>query len=351
MACLHPLVRNVNGDWLALPCGKCSECIKKHQKEWVFRLYQQFRQSARSSRCVCLTLTYDNQHIPLRSPLDGEFEQWRKLVGVPYESYFSVLHYRDVQLMLKKVRKKLPCKIKYFCCGEYGGCRGRAHYHMLVFGLPSDMTNRQIHELFYNAWQKCIPTELIVDEMSENAIRYCTKYLNQVDYRDHVVKPFVRMSKHLGLKWLSDEVKQWIINSLPLSVSLNGYRYPLPRYYRKKALETPEQQKSYTDKVAALGSGSEKLDEFVNYLKLRSERLARNFLHRFGDIDKCISVVNYLNYHHNVNGNYDSILEETAWRYIDSVYKQDAATLKDMASRYIEKHFNINSNLKIMNYG
>jgi hypothetical protein len=39
-----------------------------------------------------------------------------------------------VQLFIKRLRKKVKVKIKYYAVGEYGELHDREHYHILVFG-------------------------------------------------------------------------------------------------------------------------------------------------------------------------------------------------------------------------
>ena len=41
---------------------------------------------------------------------------------------------REIQLFMKRLRKKYGKGIRYYHCGEYGPKLGRAHYHILIFG-------------------------------------------------------------------------------------------------------------------------------------------------------------------------------------------------------------------------
>lgn len=58
-----------------------------------------------------ITLTYDNEHCPENSSLVK----------------------RDLQLFMKKLRKKYGEKIRFYACGEYGEKYDRPHYHACIF--------------------------------------------------------------------------------------------------------------------------------------------------------------------------------------------------------------------------
>lgn len=59
-----------------------------------------------------ITLTYNDDKIP-----EGE-----------------TLEYRDYQLFMKSLRKKLRTPVRFFMCGEYGSQTRRPHYHAILFG-------------------------------------------------------------------------------------------------------------------------------------------------------------------------------------------------------------------------
>lgn len=62
-----------------------------------------------------VTLTYDEQNCPVS------------------------LCYRDYQLFMKRLRKRLGGRdVRFFMCGEYGEALGRPHYHAALFGPSFD---------------------------------------------------------------------------------------------------------------------------------------------------------------------------------------------------------------------
>lgn len=95
---------------IAIPCGRCVQCLKQYSEEWSGRIL---------SECEChkencfLTLTYSQPPVSVEK--------------------------REIQLFMKRLRKQEgPCR--YFACGEYGSLRGRPHYHAIIFGWrPHDL--------------------------------------------------------------------------------------------------------------------------------------------------------------------------------------------------------------------
>ena len=82
-----------------VPCGKCAACLTNKRKEWTFRLNQELHVSSSS---FFITLTYDDEHIPVTEE------------GLPTFSK------RDIQLFIKRLRKNTNRKISYYIVSEYG---------------------------------------------------------------------------------------------------------------------------------------------------------------------------------------------------------------------------------------
>ena len=93
-----------------VPCGRCLECLKLRVNSWYVRLQNEQKYSDTS---FFVTLTIDDDHLEYS-------DDWR-----------PQLCYKDVQLFLKKLRKKnaeqTNKKIKYFCVIVTGKQIGRAH--------------------------------------------------------------------------------------------------------------------------------------------------------------------------------------------------------------------------------
>jgi hypothetical protein len=84
-------------------CRKCDACIAARKRHWIGRL---IAEQATATSVFFVTLTY----------------------GGGYENE----DYSDVQKLFKRMRKA-GHKFKYLCVGEYGGERGRAHWHVLFY--------------------------------------------------------------------------------------------------------------------------------------------------------------------------------------------------------------------------
>lgn len=122
MPCYHPLTgyRTAGGDvvfvergdivsQLDIPCGRCIGCRLERSRMWATRIM--FEAQLHKSNSF-LTLTYDDAHCP----------------------YPPSLNYPDVQLFLKRLRKRLAKPVRFYCVGEYGEQNARPHYHMILFG-------------------------------------------------------------------------------------------------------------------------------------------------------------------------------------------------------------------------
>ena len=354
--CVNPLHRYVEGKLYHLPCGKCSECIKHSQNEWCFRLHQeQLYTSLSGDLSVCVTLTYDDENVPCLGFIDkdGKFhladrksDAYCEEKGINKRSYGSILLYSDVQKWLKRIRRNTNWKFRYFACAEYGGKSSRAHYHILMFGLPNESLLSIKNKLF-SYWRKCSYECFVVDFVTRESIRYCTKYLNKVDKRNHIVPPRTYCSKNLGLCWLTENIKHWLLDSMPMFVTYNGYKYPIPRYYKKKVFDTDEIKAKYYEcvmlnKSAFCNPVQEKLNKFVEDV---ANKLLINGLKQCNDFEKVVTILNkqlfWLHKNPDVNAEIDPFNFYVKAQF--STVKADYDRLVLMASNYIEDHTDMSS--------
>jgi hypothetical protein len=95
--------------FLTVACGKCADCRLQRSYEWSLRI----------------------MHENSLHPVDGSF------VTLTYEDAFLPrdygLHYREFQLFMHKLRKRVPGSGRFFMSGEYGDEFGRPHFHAILF--------------------------------------------------------------------------------------------------------------------------------------------------------------------------------------------------------------------------
>lgn len=174
------------------PCGQCMPCRINRRRVWTLRI---LLESFMHQYSTFLTLTYAPEHIPSGGTL------------VP----------RDVQLFLKRLRKSVPVKLRYFFVGEYGDLTERPHYHAALFGLPP--TALDIVSL---AWPL---GHVMLGDLTPNSARYVAGYVTKKmtsldDSRLNGRHPeFARMSLRPGLGSLAVPN---ILNALGTNLNLHG---------------------------------------------------------------------------------------------------------------------------------
>lgn len=124
-------------EFIEVPCGKCVEC----RNTYYTSLLQRGLCEAMSSYVYFVTLTYDDNHIPVLN-LDNEV--------ILYADY------SHIQAMFKRLRNYnvLGREFRYLCVNEYGDKFSRPHFHLLIFvSKMSDddyLTPYRIEQCLYN---------------------------------------------------------------------------------------------------------------------------------------------------------------------------------------------------------
>ena len=223
-----------------IPCGKCVSCKLDYAREWSTRITHEMQTAGIG--CF-ITLTISDAHMV----------------------YPPTVYKRTIQLFIKRLRKRVKQKFKYFACGEYGTGRQRPHYHICVMGY--DFPDKQFwkktpagSEIFRSAILEKVWTygyahlgELNF-QSAGYAARYTLKksrkkdeYVHIADYNEDTGEikktyglnaEFITMSKGIGLEWWNkyktDTDKDY------LSVDYDK-KVKVPRYYDKqREKEDPE---------------------------------------------------------------------------------------------------------------
>ena len=249
-------IPNSTNKYFRVPCGHCIECLQRQQNDWMQRIVSQARESG--SMCF-MTLTYDEDHVPIRYSHSGSGE------------IFMTVSKRDVQNWIKAYRIRLErrgcdTKFKFFITSEYGPLHLRPHYHCLFFGI-NDLQAQEMAA----AWQKghvdvkhvkpVKKGDSLDDAFSQVAgyvAKYCCKgmFENPLIKDRKVEKVFRLVSKHFGEEYIiqntffyvpkasslnyktrnkglyTDRYVMFVAENLTFKVS--GHSYPLCKYYKQK---------------------------------------------------------------------------------------------------------------------
>ena len=163
-----------------------------------------------------VTLTYDNEHVP--------------------ENYN--LEKTDLQKFFKRLRKRIPHKIKYYAVGEYGSETQRPHYHIILFNLS--LYGEKAIQVVNDTWGL---GGIHIGEVNDKSINYVTKYVIQKQSEEYEVPPFAVMSKRpaIGFDYI-EKRKKWHKNGSKFYYQQNAEKKRLPRYYREKIFSKMESQ-------------------------------------------------------------------------------------------------------------
>lgn len=221
MRCSFPFKKEINGVVYELPCGQCMACRLNIESDWANRIVLE----ARSHDCNCfLTVTYDDDHLPENGSLVK----------------------RDIQLFLKRFRKQLGRKIRYYASGEYGDKFGRPHYHLCIFGLSKvdqifkdRVAQRNGYACRLDSWPQgsCFVGDLTL-ESARYVAKYCLKKRKgrkAAEFYDNlgIIPEFSLMSRRPGIAArfcdkYSDELSNF------KTIIVDGREFRLPTYFKDR---------------------------------------------------------------------------------------------------------------------
>lgn len=219
MKCFYPTIRNVSkkniqvakqdvfvkgaNRYSLCDCGKCYACRHNRATDWATRSYFEMEDA---KNCVFLTLTYNDENLPFNGKVSK----------------------RECQLYIKRLRKNLGFKFRYFISSEYGHANGRPHYHALLFGVPYTQRQSKIATIILKSWNKGF---IKVGKVNLKTINYVTKYsLKGSSYED----TFHLQSMGYGKAYLNEERTDYHKRTNTRFIVLpytNGRKRRLPRYY------------------------------------------------------------------------------------------------------------------------
>ncbi|TRL41905.1 hypothetical protein FNA46_03290 [Rhizobium straminoryzae] len=123
-----------------------------------------------------------------------------------------MLTYSDVQNYFKRLRKaRFPCS--YFVVGEYGGTKGRSHWHALIFWHgPVPEHKLRTAKYMQPHWHHGFS---FWDDVGPASVRYVCKYV-QKDLDDAEAQGHLSMSKKppLGARYFADRAQRYVDQGL-----------------------------------------------------------------------------------------------------------------------------------------
>lgn len=128
--CISPF-KHPNSHLSDIPfrCGRCEACMARRRMEWANRMM--LEQYGKTYKPYFVTLTYRPGELP--------------------KNYKEST--REVQLYLKRLRRKLYTPIRYFCATENGDKKGRIHNHLILWNLElAKMNLVQQWKIQFDTW-------------------------------------------------------------------------------------------------------------------------------------------------------------------------------------------------------
>lgn len=231
MPCYHPVRLHRDRKTITVGCGKCIGCLTRRSREWAVRCVHE---ASLYEANAFVTLTYAPEHLPVGGTLDG--------CAIPD--------------FMRRVRKRLRQRVRYFACGEYGDENARPHYHAILFGV--DFPDK-VFQFESGSGEKVYTSDLLSDvwglghastgsvtfESAAYVARYAVKKaarsgadLESVDASTGEIFPrmpercWMSLKPGIGQGWL----QRYFEDVYPSDeVVLGGRSGPVPRYYDKLA--------------------------------------------------------------------------------------------------------------------
>lgn len=277
--CLHPILLKFRNESEVLdyssvydpdivgytvPCGHCTLCTKRRRLEWTLRLIME-AQYYSPDDIAWVTLTYNNENLPYC--ID---------VTKPSHDFLSLptLWPKHCPDFMKRLRRKLDYKVRFYAVGEYGSKYQRPHLHLIIFGLK-----RADWHYVKDCWKFGFSlTKSFFDETCGYAAGYVQKKLFGGDNYDGRIPPFMRCSLNpsIGEQYFLDNFDTICKQGF---IKFNGVKCSIPRTFLRKAYEAGKVYKPSLDELQLIQNV--KFAEFMEHIDSQDVTLTdyeKNFL-------------------------------------------------------------------------
>lgn len=228
MACSNPTYLPYVHDWkkrpVPIPCGKCICCRTSRVSLMEQRAKYEFNNHASAS---FVTFTYDDNHLPFEKGFVQPTLRREHL-----HKYIDTLRHnlRNSRIIFPKSVDK---NFTFLASGEYGDKFSRPHFHVIFFGIPTDVCRSILLKSWHNGSIKVLPVK-------DGAIRYVLKYLSKQQfgknadsaYFDYGLEsPFVMFSKGFGSGLFRSQIKNIFKFGM---IKFGQKELPVPTYWKYK---------------------------------------------------------------------------------------------------------------------
>lgn len=238
----NPGLDIVDPNVIKIPCGHCLGCRLDYSRQWADRMILELDHT---KKAIFVTLTYDNDHVPISYDDDTA------------EALGMTLNKRDVQLFMKRLRRRFDRELRFYAAGEYGSTTQRPHYHAIIFGLSltdfDDLRPKGLNELgqcyyisdkFAEIWQNGF---CLLCDVSYKTCAYVSRYVMKKAFQPMVLHDceaeFSLMSRRpgIGAYYLQDHPDLFEYSKIYVSNGNESVGVSVPKYYLGKLkVDNPE---------------------------------------------------------------------------------------------------------------
>lgn len=289
--------------FIEIPCGNCIGCRLAYSREWANRCILEAKNYEFNE---FITLTYDNEHLPMSEGVDLETGEVRTV---------ATLEPKHLQKFMKDLRRYFEyhynhTDIRFYACGEYGDEKERPHYHLIVFNLPVPdkefyFTNKKGNinyhsDIIQKIWGKGLTSLCPVTwETCAYTARYVMKKQKGKGAKEYYsdigkVAEFVRMSRNPGIArdyYEQNKDKIYECDEIFIKKSDKTEKVRPSKYYdRLFDIENPERlerlkkiRKKFAEEVAKsqLHNTSLSAEEYLRQQELKKLNQAKKLLRNY----------------------------------------------------------------------
>lgn len=224
-------------------CGKCTECLKDKQNEWIYRCECE---DSVSKHSLFATLTYNEASVPLVLIDTGEIITYRDYIHQKcVRDCEMTLNYDDLANYWKRVREAIPdlknYHFKYYACMEYGDQFNRPHAHYVLFTDYPDF--HLVESVLRDCWEGFGLGMVGFEPIIPNRLDYVTKDISKKVNED-APSPYSKPVKHTNSQGFGDA----------------GFLNDLADYQKMA--------RDFNSRLSKLGNYKDQLPDYPEYVKL-----------------------------------------------------------------------------------